>query len=120
MQQHRAFVKRQCWESALAGKPPNAPSSERVVVISTANGLKFADQKAAYHMGAIDGVKATHRNKPVDLPADPKDYVHRSGRTGRAGASGTVVALVTDEHRKTARTLQRTLGLPQSLTAPPA
>jgi len=47
-------------------------SSERVVVISTANGLKFADQKAAYHMGAIEGIKATHRNKPVELPADPK------------------------------------------------
>jgi threonine synthase len=43
-----------------------------VVVLSTANGLKFADQKAAYHMGAIEGIKATHRNKPVELPADPR------------------------------------------------
>ena len=33
-------------------------SHERVVVISTANGLKFADQKAAYHMGSLDGVEA--------------------------------------------------------------
>jgi threonine synthase len=47
-------------------------SSDRVVVISTANGLKFADQKAAYHMGAIEGIKATHSNKPVELPADVK------------------------------------------------
>jgi threonine synthase len=47
-------------------------ANERVVVISTANGLKFSDQKAAYHMGAIEGVKPTHRNKPVELPADPK------------------------------------------------
>ena len=47
-------------------------SGERVVVISTANGLKFADQKAAYHMGTLEGVKPTHRNKPVELPADPK------------------------------------------------
>ena len=47
-------------------------SNERVVVISTANGLKFADQKAAYHMGAIEDVKPTHRNKPVELPADAK------------------------------------------------
>jgi threonine synthase len=46
--------------------------NERVVVISTANGLKFADQKAAYHMGELGGVKPTHRNKPVELPADPK------------------------------------------------
>jgi threonine synthase len=47
-------------------------ASDRVVVISTANGLKFADQKAAYHMGALENVKPTHRNKPVELPADPK------------------------------------------------
>jgi superfamily II DNA/RNA helicase len=26
-----------------------------------------------------------------DPPADPKDYLHRSGRTARAGSSGTVV-----------------------------
>lgn len=32
-----------------------------------------------------------------DVPADVKDYVHRSGRTGRAGADGAVFALVTDE-----------------------
>jgi threonine synthase len=47
-------------------------SHERVVVLSTANGLKFADQKAAYHMGALDGVKPSYRNKPVELPADAK------------------------------------------------
>jgi len=45
-------------------------SHERVVVISTANGLKFADQKASYHMGALEGIRATHRNAPVELPAD--------------------------------------------------
>src|SRR5258706_10368283 len=47
-------------------------SHERTVVLSTANGLKFADQKAAYHMGALDGIKPTYRNKPVELPADAK------------------------------------------------
>src|SRR6267142_909127 len=47
-------------------------SNERTVVLSTANGLKFADQKAAYHMGALDGIKPTYRNKPVELPADAK------------------------------------------------
>ena len=46
-------------------------SGERIVVLSTANGLKFADQKAAYHMGSLDGVKPTYRNLPVDLPPDP-------------------------------------------------
>jgi superfamily II DNA/RNA helicase len=31
----------------------------------------------------------------VDPPPDPKDYMHRAGRTARAGASGTVITLVT-------------------------
>ncbi|MFP5317830.1 MAG: DEAD/DEAH box helicase [Acidimicrobiia bacterium] len=55
-----------------------------------------------------------------DLPADVKDYVHRSGRTGRAGASGTVVSFVPPDRtqRRTVRELQRELGLPQDLDAP--
>jgi superfamily II DNA/RNA helicase len=55
-----------------------------------------------------------------DLPADSTDYVHRSGRTGRAGNTGTVVSLVTEEHRATVRGLQRALGLTQQLDAPEA
>jgi superfamily II DNA/RNA helicase len=53
-----------------------------------------------------------------DLPPDPKDYVHRSGRTGRAGASGTVVAFVPPAQQKDARAIQRAVGLPDGLTAP--
>jgi len=53
-----------------------------------------------------------------DLPADPTDYVHRSGRTGRAGNTGTVVSLVTDEHHTAVRSLQRALGLTQQLDTP--
>jgi superfamily II DNA/RNA helicase len=53
-----------------------------------------------------------------DLPGDSKDYIHRSGRTGRAGASGVVVSFVLDEDRRSARALQRALGLPQVLDAP--
>jgi ATP-dependent RNA helicase RhlE len=34
-----------------------------------------------------------------DLPQVPEDYVHRIGRTGRAGASGECVSLVTREDR---------------------
>jgi len=45
-------------------------SSDRVVVISTAHGLKFADQKTAYHMGRLEGIHSTHQNQPVDLQPD--------------------------------------------------
>jgi superfamily II DNA/RNA helicase len=46
-----------------------------------------------------------------DPPADAKDYVHRSGRTGRAGASGVVVSLVGKEHEEAVGALRRELGL---------
>ncbi|GDY30547.1 RNA helicase [Gandjariella thermophila] len=36
----------------------------------------------------------------VDPPADAKDYLHRAGRTARAGRSGTVVTLVTHRERR--------------------
>ena len=39
----------------------------------------------------VDGVACVVH---FDLPADAKDYVHRSGRTGRAGAAGLVVSFV--------------------------
>jgi superfamily II DNA/RNA helicase len=42
----------------------------------------------------------------VDPPGDAKDYLHRGGRTARAGRSGTVVTLVLpQEHRDTAKLL---------------
>jgi superfamily II DNA/RNA helicase len=53
-----------------------------------------------------------------DPPADATDYLHRSGRTGRAGKTGTVVSLVTGEQQKAVRVLQRTLGLEQQVHAP--
>jgi threonine synthase len=43
---------------------------ERVVVVSTANGLKFTDFKVRYHEGAIAGVTSRSKNAPVELPND--------------------------------------------------
>ncbi len=45
-----------------------------------------------------------------DPPADHTDYLHRSGRTGRAGKTGIVVSLVSDEQGSENRILQRALG----------
>jgi superfamily II DNA/RNA helicase len=50
-----------------------------------------------------------------DMPDDPKDYVHRSGRTGRAGADGLVVSLVVNDGMRAMRTLQRQVGRPEPI-----
>jgi superfamily II DNA/RNA helicase len=52
-----------------------------------------------------------------DPPADDKGYVHRSGRTGRAGVDGTVVSLVLPEQVRAVGLLQRALGLPTGVHA---
>ncbi len=53
-----------------------------------------------------------------DPAGDAETYVHRSGRTGRVGGTGTVVSLVPDEMRDDVRALQRVLGFPRTLTVP--
>lgn len=47
----------------------------------------------------------------VDFPKEINQYVHRSGRTGRFGASGTVVAIVTDREERELKKFYRELGL---------
>jgi superfamily II DNA/RNA helicase len=56
----------------------------------------------------------------LDPPADEKDYIHRSGRTGRAGSRGTVVSFVALEQRRDVAKMQRALGMPTGTTGPDA
>lgn len=53
-----------------------------------------------------------------DPPSDHKDYLHRSGRTARAGATGTVVSLVTGEQKRAVRRMQRDLDIEAPIEAP--
>ncbi len=55
-------------------------SSDRVVVISTANGLKFTDFQIKYHEKRLKGVESRYSNLPVELPArydDVRDTILR-------------------------------------------
>ena len=63
----------------------------------------------------VDGVECVIH---FDPPEDHKTYLHRSGRTARAGAEGVVVSFVRPDNRSAVRTLQRDLGLAQGLTEP--
>lgn len=47
----------------------------------------------------------------VDPPTEHKAYVHRSGRTGRAGSGGTVVTLALADQRADVRALMRKAGV---------
>ncbi|WKN48407.1 DEAD/DEAH box helicase [Nocardioides sp. Arc9.136] len=52
----------------------------------------------------------------ADPPAEHKAYLHRSGRTARAGAAGTVVTLMTDEQVRDVRDLTRAAGIKPTIT----
>jgi superfamily II DNA/RNA helicase len=52
----------------------------------------------------------------ADPPTEHKAYLHRSGRTARAGAAGTVVTLMTDEQVRDVRQLTRAAGIKPTLT----
>ena len=51
----------------------------------------------------------------IDPPAEHKAYLHRSGRTARAGRAGDVVTVVLPEQRKDTEALLRKAGI----TVPP-
>ncbi|WFE57885.1 DEAD/DEAH box helicase [Micromonospora sp. WMMD712] len=56
----------------------------------------------------------------VDPPTEAKDYLHRGGRTARAGESGTVVTLVLPEQRREVSRLMATAGIrPQATQVRP-
>ena len=55
-----------------------------------------------------------------DLPLVPEDYVHRVGRTGRAGQPGRAVSLVTPSEAGLLRQIQRVVAAPIERVALPA
>ena len=82
----------------------------------------------AFHSGAVHTLVATDiaaRGIHVDdvglvIHADPpvehKAYLHRSGRTARAGAAGSVVTLMTNEQVRDVRDLTRKAGISPTTT----
>jgi superfamily II DNA/RNA helicase len=63
----------------------------------------------------VDGVMGVIH---FDLPADHKDYIHRSGRTGRAGMTGTVVTLIDKGQRKDAVKIKKGAGVEVEIGEP--
>ena len=86
---------------------------------------RFRDRRAQVLVGTdvasrglhVDGVDCVVH---FDPPEDEDTYVHRSGRTGRAGSTGRVVSLVTPDQETRTKQLQRRLGIASPLSASPA
>ncbi|WP_026953433.1 DEAD/DEAH box helicase [Algoriphagus mannitolivorans] len=45
-----------------------------------------------------------------ELPRSPKDYIHRIGRTGRAGSTGEAISLITPEEMHHFKVIQKKMG----------
>ncbi|KAA8545341.1 hypothetical protein F0562_020125 [Nyssa sinensis] len=55
-----------------------------------------------------------------ELPNDPETFVHRSGRTGRAGKEGTAILMFTSSQRRTIKSLEREVGCRFDFISPPS
>ncbi|KAF3788058.1 DEAD-box ATP-dependent RNA helicase 3 [Nymphaea thermarum] len=54
-----------------------------------------------------------------ELPNDPETFVHRSGRTGRAGKEGSAILMFTSSQRRTVKSLERDVGCRFEYISPP-
>ncbi|XP_047157555.1 DEAD-box ATP-dependent RNA helicase 3, chloroplastic-like [Vigna umbellata] len=55
-----------------------------------------------------------------ELPNDAETFVHRSGRTGRAGKEGTAILMYTSSQKRTVRSLEHDVGCKFEFISPPA
>ncbi len=87
----------------------------------TRNLAAFSDGSASVMVAtdiAARGIHVDDVNLVVhaDPPVEHKAYLHRSGRTARAGAEGTVVTLMLDSQVSDVRTLTRKAGVKPTIT----
>jgi superfamily II DNA/RNA helicase len=63
----------------------------------------------------VDNVNAVIHFEPTN---DAKTYLHRSGRTARAGSDGIVISLVARHEQRNVRAIQRSVGLASAFVRP--
>ena len=122
------FVKTQrgadrlCDKLAHAGVPVGALHGGKSQAVRTRTLAMFKDSANAALVATdvaargihVDGISLVVH---VDVPQDHKDYLHRSGRTARAGESGAVVTLTTSKQQKSVSGLTSRAGVtPKSVS----
>jgi ATP-dependent RNA helicase DeaD len=70
---------------------------------------------------AARGLDIEHISHVVnfDVPSNPDTYVHRIGRTGRAGREGVAITLVEPREHRLLRDIERTIGQPLDIEGLP-
>ena len=88
----------------------NRSQSQRTRALDSFRGKKIRLMVATDIAGRgidVDGI--THVFN-FDLPNVPEDYVHRIGRTARAGATGTAISLMSPDEREHVRAIETLIG----------
>ncbi|CAB5241242.1 unannotated protein [freshwater metagenome] len=104
---------------AKAGVPVGALHGGKSQAVRTRTLALFKDQVNAALVATdvaargihVDGISLVVH---VDAPTDHKDYLHRSGRTARAGEAGAVVTLATSKQQTAVRGLTSRAGVTPS------
>ncbi|HEY6534078.1 MAG TPA: DEAD/DEAH box helicase [Acidimicrobiales bacterium] len=89
--------------------------------VRTRNLAAFSDGRATVLVATDIAARGIHVDDVTlvihaDPPVEHKAYLHRSGRTARAGNDGTVVTLATESQRKDVRDLARKAGISPTVT----
>ena len=92
---------------ALAG---NVPQEKRLKILNDFKEGRLAVLVATDVASRGLHIEGVSHVINYDLPQDPEDYVHRIGRTGRAGAEGTAVALACDDYVFSLDAIQKLIG----------
>jgi superfamily II DNA/RNA helicase len=90
--------------------------------VRTRNLAAFSDGKAAAMVATDIAARGIHVDDVslvihADPPIEHKAYLHRSGRTARAGNEGVVVTLVTESQRRDVDQLTRKAGIKPTVTS---
>ena len=93
--------------SALNGDIPQG-QREQIIKRLKAGGIDIIVATDVAARG-LDVTRVSHVIN-YDAPTDPESYVHRIGRTGRAGATGEAILFVTPREKRLLRMLEKVTG----------
>ena len=102
--------------AAIHGNRSQAQRSRALHEFASGKALALVATDVAARGIHVDGVECVVHYDPVD---EDSAYIHRSGRTARAGAQGHVVSFVDPSQVKLVKAMKRRLKLSQEISAPP-